>query len=132
LFQLLKYNLPALLWATVILFLTLLPNASLPEVPAWELISFATASHAVVFFILALLLRFGLNKQSAFANLRRHSGWFTLLISLFFGITIEILQSQMGLGRQGDVMDVVSNSIGTLAGVAFYPIIIRRLLPNFL
>lgn len=125
--QLLKYSFPALLWATVIIFLTLLPAAAMPEVPAWQLISFATASHAVVFFILALLLRFGFKKQTAFDFLHRHSGWATLIFSVLFGVLIEILQSVMGWGRQGDLMDVVSNSIGTVAGIAFFSFIYHRL-----
>ena len=127
---LLKYNLPALLWATVILFLTLLPAYSLPEVPAWELISFATASHAAVFFVLALLLCFGLTKQTTYGNLRRHSSWVTLVVSVLFGVLIEFLQTIMGLGRQGDIMDVVSNTIGTVAGIAVFSLAYRQFLPG--
>ena len=129
---LLKYNLPAVLWATVILFLTLLPAADLPEVPAWQLISFATASHAIVFFILAGLLCFGLKKQTNSLFLRRYSGWVTLFVSIFFGIMIEIFQSIMGWGRQGDIMDVVSNSIGTLAGIGFFSLVSRQLMARLL
>ena len=120
-----------MLWAAVILFLTLLPAASLPEVPGWQFVSFTTASHAVVFFILALLLQFGLTKQTTFTTLRRHSSWFTLIASLLFGILIEFLQTQMKMGRQGDPMDVVSNSIGTLIGIFLFTLVCRRLLPNF-
>jgi len=127
----LKYNLPALLWAIVILFLTLLPAADLPKVPEWQLISFATASHAAVFFTLALLLSFGLTKQTSYPFLRRYSQWITLISSVIFGVLIETLQTSMGWGRQGDLMDVVSNSIGTVAGIAVFSLIYRRFLPHF-
>lgn len=116
----LKYNLPTLLWATVILFLTLLPAASLPQVPAWELISFSTASHAAVFFLLAILMLRSFTNQNAFSYLHQNAGIATFIISVLFGVLIEILQSTMGLGRQGDIMDVVSNTIGTFLGIMVY------------
>ena len=128
-----KYNLPTLAWATVILFLTLLPTANLPQVPEWELISFMTASHAWVFFILTFLMRRGFYLQQASANLRRYSGLYAIIISIFFGILIEFLQSTMGWGRQGDMMDVVSNSIGTLLAMPVFNLVLRyRLLGSFL
>ena len=128
-----KYNLPTLAWATVILFLTLLPTANLPEVPEWELISFMTASHAGVFFILTFLMRRGFYLQQASANLRRYSGLYAIIISIFFGILIEFLQSTMGWGRQGDMMDVVSNSIGTLLAMPVFNLVLRyRFLGSFL
>jgi glycopeptide antibiotics resistance protein len=120
-----KYNLPALGWATVIIFLTLLPAASMPEVPAWELISFATASHAVVFFILTFLMCYGFYRQYAFLNFRRHNGLYALIISIFFGALIEYLQSILGWGRQGDLMDILSNSIGSVLALLVFNLALR-------
>lgn len=129
----LKHNLPTLAWATVILFLTLLPTAQLPQVPAWELISFMTASHAVVFFILTFLMRRGFYLQQAYNTLKHHHGLLAGVISVLFGALIELLQTTMGWGRQGDLMDIVSNSIGTLLSLPFFNLVVRyRLLGNFL
>ncbi len=94
----LKYNLPTLLWATVILFLTLLPTSALPETPAWELISFSTASHAAVFFLLAFLMLRSFNNLSNFSPLNQKAAIATFIISVLFGATIELLQTVMGLG----------------------------------
>ena len=116
----LKYTLPTLLWATVILFLTLLPAASMPVVPAWELISFSTASHAFVFFLLAVLMLRSFTNQSAFYFLYQNAGLATFIVSVSFGVMIELLQTTMGLGREGDIMDVVSNTIGTFFGILVY------------
>jgi glycopeptide antibiotics resistance protein len=115
-----KYNLPTLLWATVILLLTLLPAASMPQVPAWELISFATLAHAVVFFILSVLMLRGLSKQTRFLSLARQAALLTLIVSVLFGIGIEGMQMILNWGRQGDPLDVISNSIGTVSGIAAY------------
>ncbi|GEO03818.1 hypothetical protein AAE02nite_14820 [Adhaeribacter aerolatus] len=129
----LRYNLPTLVWATVILFLTLLPVANMPQVPEWELISFTTASHAVVFFILTFLMRRGFYLQKTYTGLRRHSAWYAVIISFLFGILIEYLQSILGWGRQGDIMDVVSNTIGTLLALPAFNLVLRyRLLGNLL
>ncbi|KAA5547532.1 VanZ family protein [Adhaeribacter rhizoryzae] len=129
----LKYHIPTLAWATVILFLTLLPTANMPPVPQWELISFMTASHAVVFFILTFLMRRGFYLQKANNSLRRHSGLYAVILSIIFGSIIEYLQSTLGWGRQGDIMDIVSNSIGTLLAIPAFNLVLRhRLLGNFL
>jgi glycopeptide antibiotics resistance protein len=123
---LLKYNLPTLLWATVILLLTLLPAASMPQVPAWELISFPTLAHAGVFFILAVLMLRGFRKQRRLPSLGRQATLLTLIGSVFFGAGIEALQMVLAWGRQGDPLDVVSNSIGTVAGIAAYHWLLKK------
>jgi glycopeptide antibiotics resistance protein len=122
----LKYNLPTLLWATVILFLTLLPAASMPQVPAWELISFPTLCHAIVFFILAVLMLRGFSKQTQFRALLRQATLLTLISSFLFGVSIEVLQMILNWGRQGDPLDVVSNTIGTLSGIAAYHWLLKK------
>ncbi|WP_051359866.1 VanZ family protein [Adhaeribacter aquaticus] len=115
------------------LFLTLLPTDKLPTTPEWQLISFYTASHAAVFFLLAILMLRGFTKQKDFAFLNQHSVWLTFVVSVLFGAMIELLQSTMGLGRQGDIMDVISNSLGTIAGISlFFPIRRFRLLGSWL
>lgn len=122
----LKYNYPTLLWATVIMFLTLLPAASMPQVPAWELISMHTLAHAIVFFILAVLMLRGFTRQSQYPGLSRQAALPVLVISVLFGAGIEWLQMVLDWGRQGDFMDVISNTIGTISGVAAYYWILRR------
>ena len=122
----LKYNLPAFLWAALILYLTLLPADTMPEVPEWEFISFHTAAHAGVFFVLAVLLLWGLKKQNQFIKLQQQAGFYTFFICLLLGVFIELLQSSLGWGRQGDVLDIISDTIGTLLGLVVYYRIYRR------
>jgi glycopeptide antibiotics resistance protein len=115
-----------MLWATVILLLTLLPAASMPQVPAWELISIPTLAHAVVFFILAVLLLWGFTRQNRYPDLSRQAALLTLIGSVLFGAGIETLQIVLNWGRQGDFLDVVSNSIGTIAGIAAYYWLLKK------
>jgi glycopeptide antibiotics resistance protein len=115
-----------MLWATVILLLTLLPAASMPEVPSWELISVPTLAHAIVFFILSVLVLRGFTKQSQFPALCRQAALLTLTGSFLFGACIEGLQMMLNWGRQGDPLDVISNSIGTVSGVAAYYWLLKK------
>ena len=41
----------------------------------------------------------------------------SFIFSVFFGITIEVLQSVLTTTRAADVIDILANTIGALAGV---------------
>ena len=106
-----------LLWAALVLVLTLTPAADMPITPVWELLSFDTAAHAGVFAVLAGLSRFSLRRQSRWPRLARHTGAAALLASILFGGLIEVLQHYMHLGRHGDWTDLLSDAIGAALAV---------------
>jgi hypothetical protein len=87
----------------VVIWLSLTPTTSLPSVSMWDKLK-----HASAYAALALI------GAAAFpATLGR------LAVGLFlFGVGIEVLQATMGLGRQGDPLDALANSIGIAAGLA--------------
>ncbi|GAB3586718.1 VanZ family protein [Hymenobacter daeguensis] len=103
-------------WAVVVLVLTLTPSDEMPRTPVWELLSFDTAAHAGVFFVLAGLSWFSLHRQHRWPWLARHAGAAVLVGSVLFGALIEVLQMTMKLGRHGEWSDLISDSIG--AGLA--------------
>jgi len=43
-----------------------------------------------------------------------------------FGVGVEILQATMGLGRQGDPVDALANTIGVAVGLALWRLLRRR------
>jgi glycopeptide antibiotics resistance protein len=98
----------------------------MPQVPTWELISMPTLAHAIVFFILAVLMLRGFSKQTQFGTLARQATLLTFLVSVLFGTGIEGLQMALDWGRQGDPLDVVSNTIGTLSGIAAYHWLLKK------
>ena len=106
-----------LLWAVVVLVLTLTPANEMPRTPVWELLSFDTAAHAGVFFVLASLSRFSLHRQRRWPRLVRHAGLLALVGSILFGGLIEVLQASMHLGRHGDWTDLLSDGIGAALAV---------------
>ena len=106
-----------LLWAAVVLVLTLTPSAEMPRTPVWELLSFDTAAHAGVFFVLAVLSWFSLRRQRRWPRLARHAGAVVLVGSLLFGALIEGLQMTMHLGRHGEWSDLLSDGLGAALAV---------------
>ncbi|SFQ25243.1 VanZ family protein [Hymenobacter arizonensis] len=106
-----------ILWAILVLVLTLTPAQEMPITPVWELLSFDTAAHAGVFVVLAGLSWFSLSRQRRWPRLARHVGLVVVVGSTLFGGLIELLQHTMGLGRQGDWTDLLSDAIGAAVAV---------------
>jgi glycopeptide antibiotics resistance protein len=116
-----NYKALTVLWALVILVLTLLPSQNLPKTPDWTTISFDKAAHAGVFAVLMFLMTAAFVQQQKIRFLHKHPVWSALGFSILFGIGIELLQTVLGWGREGSLLDVVSNTIGCLFGIgAFY------------
>lgn len=115
-----RYNLFTISWAAVILLTTLLPSTSLPAVSVWELFSFDSFAHAFMFCVLSFLMIVGMSKQFTFPRLHHYAVRGSLFVSTMFGIAIELLQHYFIYGRQGDIIDVVANTIGCLFGIVLF------------
>ena len=86
----------------VLLWLSLAPVDALPPVSFWD-----KAEHALAYVVLTGL---GL---ILFA-----SRWRLVLGGVFLlGALIEVLQSVMGLGRQGDLIDLLADALGIAVAV---------------
>ena len=106
-----------LLWASVILVLTLTPARDMPVTPEWKLLSFDTAAHAGVFAVLSFTAIITAGRQRRFPALRQHAPLVVAVGCTAFGALIEVLQVAMQLGRHGEWSDLLSDTIGTLAGL---------------
>ncbi|SFU94275.1 VanZ like family protein [Pontibacter akesuensis] len=102
------------------LVLTLLPSSSLPSVSGWNFFSIASMAHVFLFCVLTFLMIVGLSKQHSHPYLNRNAIRSSLLISTAFGIFIELLQHFLNIGREGDIFDVLSNTIGCLIGILVF------------
>ncbi len=112
---------PALIWAGIIAFMSLLPSTKLP---LNVLVVPDKIIHSIIYFVLTQLLVLAfiyrnklINKEGLILN----SFFISALISLMFGILIEIAQEKMNIGRSGDWKDVLANLFGI---VIVYPIVI--------
>lgn len=116
---------PALGWAVVILVGTLLPAKALPPTPQWDLLSFDSLVHAVLFGGQLVLLLFALRQDPAVQlGTKTITGAFLLVGA--FGVLVELLQGAMALGRAYDPADMVSNTVGSLLGLGAWFLVFRR------
>ncbi|MBD1396533.1 VanZ family protein [Pontibacter sp. JH31] len=99
---------------------TLLPSSSMPSLSIWELFSFDSFAHAFLFAVLTYLMIVGLKKQYTFPRVKHFAIRTSLVVSTLFGVSIELMQHFFILGRQGDIIDVLSNTIGCLIGILLF------------
>lgn len=115
-----------LAWAAFVLVSTLTPARAMPDTPRWELLSFDTAAHAFVFWLLAVLSVFSARRQRWSATLRTHAFRVVLLGAVGMGAFIELLQMRMNLGRHGEWSDLLSDSLGVVLGLLMMWTLRRR------
>ncbi|EJF10348.1 MULTISPECIES: VanZ family protein [unclassified Pontibacter] len=104
----------------MIMVLTLLPSSSMPSLSIWEIFSFDSFAHAFMFAVLTYLMTVGLKKQFTFPRVQHYAIRTAFFVSSMFGIAIELLQHYLIPGRQGDIIDVLSNTIGCILGILLF------------
>lgn len=104
----------------MIMLTTLLPSTFMPATTVWDLFSFDSFAHIFLFSVLVFLMIVGLKKQFSFPQFRHYAIRYAFLISLIYGAIIELLQHYFIYGRDGNMVDFVSNSIGCLLGIIFF------------
>jgi len=86
----------------VIAWLSISPTTALPSVNLWDKLQ-----HAGAYFGLTLLGAWSFGAGS----------WRLAVGLLALGVGLEVAQSAMGWGRQGDVLDALANSLGIVLGL---------------
>ena len=99
----------------VILYMTLAPNEDVPGSSlVWD-----KAAHSIAFGLLTVI---GLLMST-------HRRWLVALGVLALGIAIEIAQTLMPFGRNGDWRDALADAIGVVLGLGLWAIA-RRFKPK--
>jgi VanZ family protein len=109
----LKYNLPSIFWAAFILGICLMPGRDLPSVSIWE---FDKIVHFGVYFLLAMLLYWGWEKQQTVRFLHQQAALKIVLFCVAYGFAVELLQEWITTDRHFDLFDALANGLGGLAG----------------
>ena len=117
--MLFKYYRNALIWAFLIFILCTIPSSGFPKFNLSSIIGIDKIVHAFFYFILYILLWFGLRKKNRDNNIDNlNKGWYwCALVCFVFGATIEILQGVF-FSRGTDILDVYANSFGIFMAVA--------------
>lgn len=115
----LKHNLYTILWALVILTITLSPGTSIPVSESVKIPNLDKVVHFLVFGVFAYLLVKGLSKQDEYKFFNYYSFLLSFIISACFGIIIEFLQIIIP-GRGYDPLDIMANISGIVLGLSVY------------
>jgi VanZ family protein len=100
------------LWAGVILFLSLMPASGLPKNPWFEFFFIDKWVHVFIYALLASLLFYAWRKN----NLESKS-IFILLICVGYGLLMEVLQENFTATRHFELLDAVADAGGALSGI---------------
>src|SRR5687768_7181878 len=111
-----KYYLPALLWAVVILILTMMPGKYIPPVNIWDIANIDKLAHLFVFAVLMVFLLYGFKKQPQFNRLPSRMLLIAFLLCVFYGLLIEGMQGTLLADRHFELYDALANTIGCLLG----------------
>ncbi|MFQ3172966.1 MAG: VanZ family protein [Flavobacterium sp.] len=118
----------AVLWTGIVLTLSLVQSNSLPVINIVNLDKYIHAFFHFVFTSLwfLFLINHAQNKKSFMPLM------ISFMLSVFFGVSIEILQGQYTTTRREDILDVAANVFGATLAVVSIVIYyrIRRLDKN--
>ncbi|MDN5203583.1 VanZ family protein [Fulvivirgaceae bacterium BMA10] len=110
-----KYNALTLIWVLLIAILTLTPGNSVPDVGFWYFPHMDKVVHLGIFAVLVFLMIRGLRKQSSFPGIQKRAIGASILISLIYGVLIELIQIFVPF-RSFEFEDVIANAVGCGTG----------------
>lgn len=110
----LKNYIPAIVWSIVILLLSTRATISLPE-SMWDLVAPDKFGHALAYGIECWLLLYAFHKQA----FKKPVLW-ALIISISYGILMEVVQYSFFPNRFFEVYDIIANISGSLIGLLIF------------
>jgi VanZ family protein len=113
-------NKATLFWALLIAVLSLFPGDQFPKVGVSGL---DLIIHFFFYSIFNLLLIVGNIQQEKFIFLRNRPVSWAFLISISYGLIIELLQGTVFVSRGAELSDAVANSMGSVVGWVLFLII---------
>ena len=115
----LRYNLFTILWAILVLMLSLTPGHSMPETDIWGWLGFDKVAHLFVFAVLVFLMIVGFSKQYTYLFLRDRAVVASLIICLVYGLLIECIQALIP-NRSLEYSDILADMFGCGIGYAIF------------
>ena len=113
-----KYLIGSIVWAILILILTLTPGKSVPDL---TIFSYDKLGHGFVFFVLAFLLISGLYENLKDSVRKKNAIYIGMLVAATYGFLIEAVQSVIP-DRSMEMYDALANIIGSFLGLLLFNI----------
>lgn len=108
------------LWMALILYLSFAPLKDWPQPGIFQKLYLDKVVHFTMYALLSFLLLRSIFQQ----QLKHTPRYATIITSLIFsaglGIAIEVLQPVFTMYRKFELMDMVANAVGAIAGVIVF------------
>lgn len=92
------------------------------------MLTFDKAAHAFVYAAFSFLWAVGFAKQYTYNFLWRYPKSCALVLGLFYGVLMEVLQFSLFEGRSAEWADILANSIGCFIGIGIFQLIYGKVL----
>jgi len=121
-----RYYIPAILWSLLILGLSAMPGSSLPDFSLWSLAQPDKIGHLGIYCIFVSIMLWGAYRNFRPDKIPLPVVIFIILFAIFYGISMEFMQSYFFSSRNFDVLDILANIIGCLIGMVSLRFFYRR------
>ena len=121
-----RHNLFTIIWAIVILFLSVIPDKTLPSFKLYSLFAIDKLGHIFFYMILSFLMTIGFKKQYQIKRIRYFSKSLSFGISVLYGTMIEIIQGGI-IYRNFDYFDIIANIIGCFTGIIIFSLVYYKI-----
>ena len=119
-----RHYIPPFGWALLILLLSGLPSSNLPDSSVEGLDKIV---HFSIYLLFAHLLIVAFKKQIIYTKLRLNAFKIAVAIAVLYGVFIEVLQGTVFVSRSIELLDMLANSVGALAGVLSFKLVYGNL-----
>ncbi|MBT8327430.1 MAG: VanZ family protein [Bacteroidia bacterium] len=119
-----KAHIPAIAWTLFIATSCLLPASVFEDFTFDSLFELDKLIHLILFFTFFVLWALAINQR---VKITFNEKIILLIISILYGIMIELIQSLTHHGRSYELGDVIANTIGSVIGVITIGILIKKL-----
>ena len=102
-------------FAIFIFIISAVPGQDVPELPFWN---FDKLVHAAIYFCLAAIFYFDLQKLARHGFWRRHVHAVVFFSCISYGGMLELLQAYVFIDRTGSWFDLLANALGVVAAGA--------------
>lgn len=116
----------SILWSLLILILSGLPGHDIPQFHLFDLLRMDKIVHMTMYSIFVSLWANTFAGQKKYSKLNESAELYAFSIGVGFGTMMEVMQGTICIDRSAEWGDVLANTIGSLAGIGFYRLVLKR------
>lgn len=121
--EFLKNHWKSIIWAAFILILCGIPGNQINKVKIIDIPHFDKIVHLSFYFTFTLLLISENNPQKQNRKIAIKAIFIAAIISMIYGVLIEILQKTLFTNRGAEIWDVVANAFGFILAALSYRLV---------